>query len=94
MAQSKQPSKDPVAVDNLAHAAELLERTDVWREALDVLRGEYVDAIVSSKPVQTAQRENAYYMIQAIDGLSQQLQAFIVDKKFRDAHVRTNVDRK
>lgn len=65
-----------VEVDRLRQAAAHLKDNPLWGEALDVLEGEYIELWRGTDPVQTTQRENAYYMIQALGKLRQQIQTF------------------
>lgn len=70
-----QPTPD-TEVQRLRKAAQHLADNPLWHEALDTMESEYLELWKRSDPIQTTQRENAYYMVQAIGKLRQQLQTF------------------
>jgi hypothetical protein len=63
-------------VERLRLAAAHLKDNPLWSEAMDVIEAEYVELWVNTEPVQTTHRENAYFMLQAVRKLRQQLQTF------------------
>lgn len=80
-------------VDRLKNAAKMLHDNPLWQEALDKLEGEYTAAWANTDPVQTTHRENAYYMVQAVKKLRQQMQNFTQVGAIHRQGIRNNVER-
>ena len=76
MSNSNIPTTPESEVQRLREAAALLQDNRLWHEALDKMEGEYVEQLLNTEHVQTTHRENAYFMVQAIRRLKQQIQSF------------------
>lgn len=92
MANNIQPTPGD-KVERLRKAAKLLDDNPLWQEALDELEQEYTTAWAETDPVQTTHRENAYYMVQAIRRLRQQVKNFTQAGAFNRQGVKNNVQR-
>lgn len=80
-----------VEVDRLKQAAKHLKDNPLWEEALGKIEAEYIREWQETAPVQTTQRENAYFMVQAVGRLRQQINSFAQAGALHREHTKRNV---
>ncbi len=88
--QKIQPTPD-TEVQRLRQAAEHLQGNPLWNEALDTIEAEYIREWRETSPVQTTQRENAFFMVQAVGKLRQQINSFAQAGALHREHTKRNV---
>lgn len=87
-----QPTPDH-EVDRLKALGGQLNENPIWHEALDKMRAQYIELFETSKPVAAIDREHAYLMLQAINGLRGEIQAFAQAGKLSRGVAEKNVKR-
>lgn len=68
--------------------AEQLQADPVLVEALRSIRQKQIDQWAASSPEKEDQRQRAYFMLQAVDQLTIQLNAMVGDGKFEERRIQ------